>query len=58
MSPLPRARPDVCLRPAAVVNAEIRALASRLALTDAERARLAGLWAEWRAADEAERDAA
>lgn len=45
-------------RPAAVVNAEIRALAGRSALTAGERELLAVLWAEWRAAVEAERGAA
>ena len=43
-------------RAAAVVNAEIRRLAARALLTDGDRLRLAGLWAEWWRAVEAERD--
>jgi hypothetical protein len=35
------------VRPAAVVNEEIRALAGRLALSRAERKRLAELWTEY-----------
>ncbi|WP_433893007.1 hypothetical protein [Streptomyces sp. CA-111067] len=46
------------LRPAAVVNEEIRRLAARIALTGAERAQLAELWAEWQAAVDAEQAAA
>lgn len=42
------------VRPSAVVNEAIRALAGRSGLTAEERAVLAGLWDEWRAAVEAE----
>lgn len=45
-------------RSAAVVNAEIRALAGRVVLTAAERWTLAELWTEWQAAVEAEERAA
>jgi hypothetical protein len=38
---------DVLPRPAALVNEEIRALAGRIALSRAERDRLAELQAEW-----------
>jgi hypothetical protein len=38
---------DVLPRPAALVNDEIRALAGRIALSRAERDRLAELVAEW-----------
>lgn len=41
-------------RPAALVNREIRALAGRAVLSPGERAELAGLWAEWSRAVEAE----
>ncbi len=36
------------VRASAVVNAEIRELVSRVALSEPERQRLAELWAEWR----------
>jgi hypothetical protein len=39
--------PDATVRPAALVNEEIRALAGRLALSKQERDRLAALVAEW-----------
>lgn len=39
--------PDATVRPAAVVNDEIRALAGRIALSRAERDRLAALWTEY-----------
>lgn len=42
--------PPTPVRSAAVVNAEIRELAAKLALSDRERLRLAELWAEWQAA--------
>jgi hypothetical protein len=42
------------VRSAALINQEIRELASRVARTDAERARMAELWAEWQLADQAE----
>ena len=42
------------VRSAAVINAEIRELAGRIGLTESERLRLIGLWAEWQAAVEGE----
>ena len=39
--------PDATVRPAALVNEEIRQLAGRLGLTRAERDRLTELQAEW-----------
>lgn len=41
-------------RPQAVVNTEIHRLVSRGPLTEKDRVRLAGLWAEWLAAAEVE----
>lgn len=52
--PVPPSSPAT-VRSAAVVNAEIRELAGRIALSDAERHRMAELWAEWQAADARER---
>ena len=49
--------PPTPVRSAAVVNEEIRELASRLALGAVERARLVELWAEWQVADARERRA-
>lgn len=49
--------PPTPVRSAAVVNAEIRELAARLALGAVERARLVELWAEWWDADARERKA-
>lgn len=53
--------PSTCtcapVRPSAVVNAEIRRLAARIALSDAERIEMAGLWAEWTKAKAIEKDA-
>lgn len=54
--PVPPPSPAT-VRSAAVVNEEIRNLASRIALSDAERLRIAELWAEWQAADARERAA-
>ena len=56
---MPTSRPAAALvRPAAVVNGEIRELAGRIALSQAERDRLAALWAEYGAAVAAEAELA
>lgn len=47
--------PPGAARSAALVNEEIRELAGRIALSDAERVRLVDLWSEWAAAIERER---
>lgn len=52
--PVPPSSPAT-VRSAAVVNEEIRDLAGRIALSDAERVRLVDLWSEWAAAIERER---
>lgn len=52
--PVPPSSPAP-VRSAAVVNAEIRELAGRIALTESERQRMTRLWAEWRDADARER---
>jgi hypothetical protein len=49
--------PCAPVRSAAVVNAEIRELASRIGLSDTERRRMIRLWAEWQDADARERAA-
>lgn len=54
--PVPPSSPAT-VRSAAVVNAEIRELAGRIALSDAERQRMTRLWAEWRDADAREQAA-
>lgn len=46
------------VRSAAAVNAEIRELASRLALTEQERQQMTRLWSEWRDAVAAEAELA
>jgi hypothetical protein len=45
MPAMPPSRASV--RSAAVINQEIRELAGRIGLSEAERDRLIGLWAEW-----------
>lgn len=49
---------DAAVRPAAVVNEEIRQLAGRIGLSRAERDRLAALWTEYGLAVRREADLA
>lgn len=49
--------PATTVRSAAVINAEIRELASRIGLTDTQRRRMIRLWAEWWDADAREQAA-
>lgn len=58
MSPSPACPSLAAPRAVSVVNADIRQLAGKIGLTDAERAEMAALWAEYARATARERDAA